>query len=376
MMSGVMLKLPVLLLLASVTTFSSAQTQPGTRSSDWSQFRGDPSLTGVAATIPPSSLELLWSYETGDAIDSSAAVADGVVYVGVGNGDLLALDLDSGELKWAYSTGSFIMESSPAVGQDTVYVGDLDGIVHAVSLHDGEAAWTFATDGEIKASPVVVDDLVLIGSYDTHLYALDANDGSLRWKIQTDNMVHATPAVADGLAFIVGCDGIFRAVRVADGTEAYQIVAGAYTAASPLLDGDRAYFGTFEHEVLALDLAGREVVWRYRNPNREFPYYSSAALAQGRIILGGRDKFVHAIDAATGQSLWTFETRARVDSSPAIAGGRVYIGSSDGRLYVLDAATGSKLWEFNTGADLTASPAIASGRVVIGSTDGVLYVFG
>ena len=183
MVSGVMLKLPVLLLLASVTTFSSAQTQPETRSSDWSQFRGDPSLTGVAATNPPSSLELLWSYETGDAIDSSAAVADGVVYVGVGNGDLLALDLDSGELKWAYSTGSFIMESSPAVGQDTVYVGDLDGIVHAVNLGDGKRVWAFTTDGEIKSSPVVVDDLVLIGSYDTHLYALDANDGSLRWKI-------------------------------------------------------------------------------------------------------------------------------------------------------------------------------------------------
>ncbi len=189
-------------------------------------------------------------------------------------------------------------------------------------------------------------------------------------------MVHATPAVQDGLAFIAGCDGIFRAVRVADGTEAYQIIAGAYTAASPLLDRDRAYFGTFEYEVLGLDLTDRSVLWRYSNPNRQFPYYSSAALEDGRIILGGRDKFVHAIDTATGEAAWTFETRARVDSSPAIAGGRVYVGSSDGRLYVLDATTGSNLWEFNTGADLTASPAIADGRVVIGSTDGVVYVFG
>ena len=273
--------------VASVVPVVFAQAPTANGSRDWSQFRGDPALTGVAGTNPPSSLELLWSHETGDVIDSSAAVADGVVYVGVGNGDLLALDLESGELLWTYSTGSFIVESSPAVAEGTVYVGDLDGNLHAVNVDDGHGVWTFPTDGEIKSSPVVVDDLVLVGSYDTHLYAIDSDGGSLRWKIQTDNMVHATPAVADGLAFIAGCDGIFRAVRVADGTEAYQIVAGAYTAASPLVDGGRAYFGTFEHEVLGLDLAEGSVVWRYRNPNRQFPYYSSAALANGRVVLGG-----------------------------------------------------------------------------------------
>ena len=67
------------------------------------------------------------------------------------------------------------------------------------------------------------------------------------------------------------------------------------------------------------------------------------------MIVGGRDKAVHAIDAATGKAAWKFVTRARVDSSPAVAGGRVYVGSSDGKLYVLDAATGQKQWEFDAG---------------------------
>jgi outer membrane protein assembly factor BamB len=128
--------------------------------------------------------------------------------------------------------------------------------------------------------------------------------------------------------------------------------------------------------VLALDLKGRKVLWRYKDPERQFPYYSSAALSNGRVILGGRDKVVHAIDAATGKAAWTFATRARVDSSPVVAGNRVYVGSNDGRLYALDLATGEKRWEFDTGAPLTASPAIAAGRLVIGSQDGVLYCFG
>jgi outer membrane protein assembly factor BamB len=194
--------------------------------------------------------------------------------------------------------------------------------------------------------------------------------------VKTAGPVHATPAVQEGIVYVSGCDEAFRAVRLADGEELFHISEGANTAASPLVMGDRAYLGTFGSEVLGLDLRAKKVLWSYQHPDRQFPYYSSAALVNGHLIVGGRDKMIHAIETATGQSVWTFVTGARVDSSPAVAGGRVYAGSSDGRLYVLDAATGRKLWEFDAGAALLASPAIAVGRVVIGSTDGRLYCFG
>jgi eukaryotic-like serine/threonine-protein kinase len=374
---------PVISLLVVVATLPLAGQGPvAAPASELRQFRGNPRLTGVSASTPPATLKLLWTYDAGEVIDSSAAIADGVVYLGGGDGDLIALDLASGTLRWKYATGNLIGESSPAVGPgspgngDVVYVGDLGGILHAVSTRDGKALWTFKTGSEIKSSPVIVNDVVLIGSYDGHLYALEARTGRVRWKVLTKGQVHATPAVQDGLTFIAGCDAIFRAIRVTDGRQMYQVESGSYTAASPVVDGDRAYFGTFNYEMLALDLKKRTVIWRYSQPDAQFPYYSSAALSDGRVIVGGRDKIVHAIDTATGKAAWTFATRARVDSSPVVAGGRVYVGSSDGRLYVLDAASGNKLSEFDTGAAITASPAIAGGRVVVGSQDGRLYVFG
>ena len=182
--------------------------------------------------------------------------------------------------------------------------------------------------------------------------------------------------VSQGMAFIAGCDSVLRAIRVADGKEVYQIDAGAYTGASPLIAGNRAYFGTFNNEVLAFDLSRRRRLWRYAPEDRQFPFYSSAALGNGRIVLGGRDKFVHALDIASGKPIWTFATRARVDSSPVIAGGRVYVGSGDGRLYVLDLASGKKLFDFDAGSGITTSPAIAGGRVVISSQDGIIYALG
>ncbi|HET6892184.1 MAG TPA: PQQ-binding-like beta-propeller repeat protein [Pyrinomonadaceae bacterium] len=346
-----------------------------TPADNWSQFRGNHHLTGVSLSDVPNSLRLLWTYAAGDSIESSAAIVGGTVFVGSQKGELVALNLDNGQVYWKYATGASIGESSPAYSGGVVYIADLNGWINALNASDGRKLWAFKTNGEIKSSPVVTGDRVLIGSYDQHLYCLSTRDGSLLWKFRTEGQVHATPSISNGIAFIAGCDEFFRAIRISDGKEVFNVSSGAYTGASPALSGDAAYYGTFDNEVLMVNLKNRSVDWRYQDPVRKFPFYSSAAVFQDRIVLGGRDKMVHALDSA-GKGVWTFATRSRVESSPAIAGGRVFVGSNDGRFYVLNFNTGAKLWEFNAGAPLSASPAIGRGRIVIGSQDGRLYCFG
>jgi len=344
---------------------------------DWAHFRGNAELTGVSPSKLPDGLKLLWTYEAGESIESSPAIVSGTVYVGAQPGDLVAVDLETGKERWkAHLSDEGIGESSPAVQDSRVFIGDLSGVVHALNAADGEKLWTFKTGSEIKASPVVLGERVLIGSYDQNLYCLSARSGSLLWKFQANGPIHSTAAISKGRAFVAGCDEILRGIRIADGQEVLQVSSGAYTGASPALVGDLAYYGTFNNDVLAVDLASRKIIWSYQHPERQFPFYSSAAVAEGKIVLGGRDKIVHCLDAQSGKALWTFATGARVESSPAVAAGRVYIGSNDGRFYVLELATGKKLWEFNAGAPLSSSPAISGGRVVIGSQDGRLYCFG
>lgn len=352
-----------------------ARAEAEAASDAWPQFRGEPRLRGVAS-LAPSALSVLWTHEAGEAIESSAAIAGGVVYQGVANGRLLALDFKTGARLWSYETGAEIGESSACVAGGLVYIGDLGGTVHAVKANDGQRAWTFKTRTEVKSSPVVVDGKVLIGSYDQNLYALDAQTGAKAWAFETEGQVHATAAVLDGIALVTGCDALLRAIRIADGQEQYHVSSGAYTGASPALVAERAYYGTFEHEVLAVDLVARKVLWRYEPKERQFPFYSSAAVDGGKVVLGGRDKLVHCLEADTGKALWTFATKGRVDSSPVIAGGRVHIGSADGRVYALDLATGKAALEFDAGGPITASPALASGRLVIGTQDGQVFCLG
>ena len=159
--------------LLTVLTVTSVLGQTiTTGGSDWPQFRGNAHLNGVTAARVSDELSLAWTYDAGESIDSSASIVDGTVYVGSQLGELHAVDLETGKLRWKYNTGEPIGESSPAVHDGIVFIGDLGGTIHAVDAETGDGRWTFATESEVKSSPVVVDGKVLIGSYDTFLYAL------------------------------------------------------------------------------------------------------------------------------------------------------------------------------------------------------------
>ena len=82
---------------------------------------------------------LLWSYTTGNLVQPSPAVANGVVYVGSwyypGN-NLFALDATTGAELWTYSTGIYVW-CSPTVANGMVYVGSDTGYLYAFGLPSG-----------------------------------------------------------------------------------------------------------------------------------------------------------------------------------------------------------------------------------------------
>ena len=80
-----------------------------------------------------------WPVETGNAIQSSPAVANGVVYVGSEDGYLYAYDAVSAAKLWTTATGNAIW-SSPAVANGMVYIGSYDFSLYAYALNAGNDA--------------------------------------------------------------------------------------------------------------------------------------------------------------------------------------------------------------------------------------------
>ncbi|MCG8407447.1 MAG: PQQ-binding-like beta-propeller repeat protein [Phycisphaerales bacterium] len=348
------------------------------RQTDWAGFRGNAQLTGVATTTLPSKLAVAWRFETEDheSVTSTAAIARSTVYFGSENGVLYALQLSDGKVRWKYKTDEAAIQSSPAVAAGIVYFGDGNGEFHAVDAATGKKRWSYRTEAEIISSANVLGDRVLFGSYDGRLYCLAAKDGKEIWKIETEQPIHGTPGIADNSAFFAGCDGRLRVVRISDGKQLQDLDVGAQSAASVAVQASNLYLGTLGNRVLCIDRAKGQVKWTYEHPDRAFPFHSSPAVTDKVVVIGGRDKYVHALNPATGKARWVFQTRGRVDSSPVIVDDRVFVGSADGNLYGIDLARGKEIWRFEAGGSMSASPAVGNGRLVIGTEDGIVYCFG
>jgi len=348
-------------------------------SDDWSMYRGHPQLTGVAESTLAPPLTQRWRVSPAQgetvAFVATAAIVDDRVYIGHDFGTFYALDLSDGSVVWQFDeTDEAAINSSALVHDGKVYFGDGYGVMYCLAADSGKLLWNFDSKNEIVSSPnLTPDGLIVFGSTGGSIYALKADSGEKVWEYRTEDQVQGTVGIADGVCLIGGCDGRLHVIDAKTGEGRRKMPIDGQTGGAVAISGTSAFLGTFGNEVLGFDWADGKVRWRYRDEEREFPFFSSASIADGTVYIGGRDKRLHAINAATGERRWVFQARAKIDSSPVISGPLVYVGSHDGRLYAVNRESGARTWYFEVGSPISASPAIARGVLVVGTEDGAIY---
>lgn len=339
-----------------------------------------------------------WIGQTGGRINSSPAVADGYVFVGSFDdrlsvfADDCASDGGTCQPVWTGETGGQIF-SSPTVADGMVFIGSNDNYLYAFpefcSTSTCPFIWRFQTGDDVRGSAAVVDGVVYIGSHDGRLYALDEQDGSLLWYAELGTGVRSNPAVYQGLVYVGGLGGVVAAYLAGPGcaspcTPTWQYQTGERIQSSPTVANGLVYVGVYPSgEMYAFPWNCSdpcEPVW-VAQTGRDIR--GGSAVADGILYTGAGDGQLYAIDALTGQILWTASTGPRtVKSGPGVANGVVYIGSGTGRIYAFLAGPSVArqrspqfLWSQATAGPVRTSPAIANGTVYVGSVDYQLYAF-
>jgi outer membrane protein assembly factor BamB len=343
----------------------------------WPLFRGTSRQLGVAPGRLPAKLRLAWKVKLGGAPASSAVISGGRVYLGQGKA-IVALRLRDGGKAWTYPTGGAV-EATPCVAGGSVISGSEDGYLYCVNAANGTLRWKYRTDDKIMGAANVVPSpkgkgtWLVVGSYDNRVHCIDLATGKAVWTFETGNYVNGTPAVSNGQVVFGGCDGVLYVLRLVDGQKIRTVQVEDYIAGSTAVDGQSAFLGHYGNAVLHANISTGKIVWAYRE--RNFPYFSSPAVAPDRIVIGSRDKRLHCLRRSDGKAIWELRTRGKVDSSPVICDGKVIVGSEDGRLYVVSLANGRELWSYEIGGPVMSSPAVSDGMVVVGSADGSVYAF-
>jgi outer membrane protein assembly factor BamB len=345
---------------------------------DWPVFRGNTSQTGVAASDLADKLEILWKFDAG-SIEGTAAIVDGVVYVGSQNEFVYAVNLADGNMKWKYKAGA-PLKVGMAVSDGAVYAGDEDGKLHCLDTKSGAKRWVFDTEAEITSAPNFFFDNLVFGAGNETLYCLNkGKGGDPLWTFKVPGgPVLGSPAIIDGKTFVAGCDSTLHVIDVKNGKETGRVELDGQVGATPALVGDFLYVGTMTNAVQAINWKEGKVAWSYESMKRPQPFYASVAVTADLVLAGSRDRSLHALDRQSGKVKWVFPTGGKVDSSPVVVGQRVYFGSGDGKLYVVDLAGGTQVQAIELGkkGGILASPAVSDNRLVIGAVDGGLYCLG
>ena len=104
------------------------------------------------------------------------------------DGNLYALDIDSGKLKGKFKTDAAIY-SIPLVYGDNVYFSSLDKNIYSVNLDSGNLNWKFPTAGRVFSSPIIIENMLYIGSNDGRLYEINISTGKSEGVFQASERI-------------------------------------------------------------------------------------------------------------------------------------------------------------------------------------------
>ena len=201
--------------------------------------------------------KLKWSYQTGSAVGSTAAIGpDNTVYVGSDDYNMYAINGSTGALKWKFATG-FVVESSPALSANGIlYFGSKDDNVYALNAATGALIWSYKTGSDVVSSPAISADgsTIYVGSWDHNLYALNAATGAVDWSFATQNLGDPSPVIgSDGTIFYSSNDGHVYAINP-NGTQQWAFATDpiVYTSVSVGSDGT-IYEGTLTGKFYAIN---------------------------------------------------------------------------------------------------------------------------
>jgi polyvinyl alcohol dehydrogenase (cytochrome) len=343
----------LLLLVAVVAACNPAAgdptTSPRTRIApgDWPSygydaqhtFHGRTTLTAATA----ARLKQAWFFPTGDAVTATPTVVGGTIYVGSWDTRFYAIDLRTGEQRWAYqlsrqdavkpypgesprpidSDGGLVTSSAwyePGNGHrpDLVIFG-AGYTLYALDAHTGRLFWRHDFTGlpeqppnpdhdgaRIFSSPVVANDRVIAAvSVDGqrgergYVFAANLNTGNPVWTYETD-VNDAGQVLNDGCGNVWSSGTLVRdrGLVVFDESDCH------FTSTPPTSES-----------VFALRIGNGHLVWRFRptrpDPLCDFDFGASVNAGvdgQGRTTflgVGGKDGTYYSLDPATGALRWS-----------------------------------------------------------------------
>jgi outer membrane protein assembly factor BamB len=306
-------------------------------------------VEGVVMAMDANSGDVEWEIDLETTLSSALNAIAGQVYLATGNGEVIALDQRDGSESWRSRVSSEVL-AAPQANQQLLIVQSVDGRVTALDRASGEERWVYTSSQPSltlrgTGTPMVIDPVSFVGLANGRLATLDNRSGQPLWDMQiatpqgrseVERLVDLSgqPIISpDGRLFVTSYNGRVVALEATQGDVLWE--ADLSSRHTPILVGDLLFVVTDDSQVVALDAnSGREV---WRNDDLQDRWLTAPAFADGRLVFGDFEGYLHLIDAREGDIVG----RTRVHSSgisvrPVTEGSTIHVQANNGRLETLE----------------------------------------
>lgn len=149
------------------------------------------------------------------AVIGSSSIRFDPKLIPVGKGEVVAVALDTGAVKWREQIPGGIVSSVAVAGAEKLAVfAATDGKVRALSLADGTTKWTYDGGAPFFAAPAVVAGVAYVADLKGVVHAVKLADGQGVWKfdlpsdaaVRAPGMVYGSPIVDGGRIYLATCN--------------------------------------------------------------------------------------------------------------------------------------------------------------------------
>jgi len=135
--------------------------------------------------------------------------------LGEAKGEVLAMDLATGQVKWKRQLATGAVLSSIAVKGDVAVYSSTDKVIVARDINSGASKWYYREGKEpFFAGVAIAGDTIYAADLYANVYAINLADGKLQWllplstdnAVQSKSMVFGSPVVHGGDLFVATCN--------------------------------------------------------------------------------------------------------------------------------------------------------------------------
>lgn len=236
------------------------------------------------------------------------------------DGSLFSYDLESETIGWTVKAAD---SHTPMCGNKitlhdgVVYVPFINGEIFAVDNQTGDIFWKSRL-GNITDQVVLKDQTPLISNgklfitsqnqnQSSNIYALDIKDGSLAWTYKLDTPSNdITPFFFDNKIFIESASNVYS-FDANTGKVLNQKTFEQNMTGKPVTDGENIFITSEKNILYALSPNKLDIVWQFKFDENQFNSKERIVCKDNKIYFGAQGSTVssiYAVDSKAGTQLW------------------------------------------------------------------------